>query len=224
MQITANGIDLEVRTAGPADGPPLVLLHALGKDAADWDPIVPALAEHWRVLAVDLRGHGASDHPGEYSLELMRDDVLALLDALDLDRIDLIGHSLGGFVAHLVAQHAPDRVARLVLEDVTAPLPRSVPPPERPDGELAFDWDMVLAVRRQIDDPDPAWLDGLGRITAETLVVYGGAPSPMPRERVEEIVRRIPKAQMATIEAGHLVHAAEPERFTAVVLDFLQPA
>lgn len=83
---------------------------------------------------------------------------------------------------------------------------------------------MVLAVRRQIDDPDPAWLDGLGRITAETLVVYGGAPSPMPRERVEEIVRRIPKAQMATIEAGHLVHAAEPERFTAVVLDFLQPA
>ena len=220
--MTANGIELEVRVSGPEDGPPLVLLHALGESAADWDRIVPAFSEHWRVLALDLRGHGDSEHPGTYSLELMRDDVLALLDALDLGRVDLVGHSLGGFVAHLVAQQAPDRVARLVLEDVTAPLPRSAPAPERPPGELDFDWDMVLAVRRQIDEPDPAWLDGLGRITADTLVVYGGVASPMPRERVEEIVRRIPKAQMVTIEAGHLVHAAEPEKFTTVVLGFLR--
>jgi 3-oxoadipate enol-lactonase len=222
VRIRANGIDLALRAAGPENGPPLVLLHALGESAADWDRIVPAFAGDWRVLAVDLRGHGDSDHPGTYSLELMRDDVLALLDALGLDRVDLVGHSLGGFVAHLVAQHSPGRVARLVLEDVTAPLPRSVPPPERPPGELGFDWEMVLAVRRQIDAPDPAWLDGLGRITADTLVVYGGAASPMPRERVEEIVRRIPRARMVTIEAGHLVHAAEPEQFTTVVLDFLQ--
>ncbi|WP_243057194.1 alpha/beta fold hydrolase [Nocardioides sp. SR21] len=222
MRIAANDIELEVRASGPEDGPPLVLLHALGEGATDWDRIAPAFAEHWRVVAVDLRGHGASDHPGSYSLELMRDDVLALLDALGLASIDLVGHSLGGFVAHLVAQHSPERVARLVLEDVTAPLPRSVAPPERPAGELGFDWDMVLAVRRQIDDPDPAWLDGLGRITADTLVVYGGALSPMPRERVEEIVRRIPSARMVTIEAGHLVHAAEPEQFTSVVLDFLR--
>jgi 3-oxoadipate enol-lactonase len=222
VRVTANDIDLEVRTAGPEDGPPLVLLHALGESAADWDRIVPAFAGHWRVLAVDLRGHGDSDHPETYSLELMRDDVLALLDALDLDRVDLIGHSLGGFVAHLLAQHSPDRVARLVLEDVTAPLPRSVPPPQRPLGELDFDWEMVLAVRRQIDDPDPAWLDGLARITADTLVVYGGAASPMPRDRVEEIVRRVPRARMVTIEAGHLVHAAEPEQFTTMVLAFLR--
>jgi len=222
VRVRANGIGLAIRTAGPDDSPPLVLLHALGESAADWDHVVPAFADRWRVLAVDLRGHGASDHPGNYSLELMRDDILAILDALDLDRVDLVGHSLGGFVAHLVAQHAPDRVSRLVLEDVTAPLPRAAPPPERPPGELDFDWEMVLAVRRQIDEPDPAWLVGLERITADTLVVYGGASSPMPRERVEEIVRRIPRARMATIDAGHLVHAIEPAQFVAVVRDFLQ--
>ncbi len=219
MRTTANGIELAVRVSG--SGPPLVLLHALGETAADWDVVLPAFEEHFRVYAVDLRGHGASDWPGEYSLELMRDDVLALLDALGLTSVDLVGHSLGGFVALLVAQHSPGRVSRLVLEDVPAPLPREVVPPVRPEGELAFDWGMVLAVRPQIDDPDPAWLDGLARITASTLVVWGGPESPMPRARIEELVRRVPTAELATVEAGHLVHATKPEEFTAVVLEFL---
>ena len=221
MRVAANGIELAVRVSG--SGPPLVLLHALGETSADWDVVLPAFAESFTVHAVDLRGHGSSSWPGTYSLELMRDDVLALLDALELPVVDLVGHSLGGFVAHLVAQQSPSRVRRLVLEDVPAPLPREAVPPVRPAGELAFDWDMVLAVRPQIDDPDPAWLDGLSRITADTLVVWGGTPSPMPRDRIEELVRRVPSASMATIEAGHLVHATEPEEFTKVVLDFLQP-
>jgi 3-oxoadipate enol-lactonase len=209
--------------SGPEDAPPLVLLHALGETGADWDGVVRVFAEHWRVYAVDLRGHGESPWPGEYSLELMRDDVLALLDALDLDDVDLVGHSLGGFVAHLVAAHSPGRVRRLVLEDVPAPLPREAPPAVRPDGPLSFDWDLLLAVRPQLDDPDPAWLDDLGRITADTLAIWGGPSSPVPRERVEELVRRIPRARMVTIDAGHLVHATRPAEFTAAVLGFLQP-
>lgn len=224
MRLSTNGIELAVRTAGPDHGPPLVLLHALGESAQDWDVVLPAFARDRHVYAVDLRGHGASDWPGEYSLELMRDDVLALLDALDLPSVDLVGHSLGGFVAHLVAQQSPSRVDRLVLEDVPAPLPREVVPPVRPPGELAFDWEMVLAVRPQIDDPDPAWLDGLARITAATLVVWGGPASPMSRDRVEELVRRVPRAEMATVAAGHLVHATRPAEFTEVVLGFLDRA
>lgn len=223
MRVPTNGIELAVREAGTPGGRPVVLLHALGESAADWDVVVPSMAPGRRVLAVDLRGHGASDWPGTYSLELMRDDVLGLLDALDLATVDLVGHSLGGLVALLLAQHAPDRVDRLVLEDVTAPLPRVGPPLARPPGELGFDWDMVLAVRPQIDAPDPAWLAGLSRITADTLVVYGGAPSPMPRDRVEELVRRVPRARMVTVEAGHLVHATRPAEFTEAVLAFLQP-
>ncbi|MCB0895034.1 MAG: alpha/beta fold hydrolase [Nocardioides sp.] len=224
MRVPTNGIELSVQEAGSAGGRPLVLLHALGESAADWDGVVPALMPGRRALAVDLRGHGASDRPGNYSLELMRDDVLGLLDALRLASVDLVGHSLGGLVALLVAEAAPSRVDRLVLEDVPAPLPRVGPALERPPGDLDFDWDMVLAVRPQIDTPDPAWLEGLSRITADTLVVYGGTASPMPRDRVEELVRRVPRARMVTVEAGHLVHATRPEEFVGHLLDFLGAA
>ncbi|MFF4774103.1 alpha/beta fold hydrolase [Microtetraspora fusca] len=219
---TAGGIRLAYRMCGPRDAPPLVLLHALGESAADWDAVIPAFADNWRVYALDLRGHGGSDRPGDYGLELMRSDVLGFLDALALDRVDLIGHSMGGLVAYLLAGDHPERVSRLVLEDVPAPLPRERVVPTRPDGDLPYDWDMVLAVRRQIDDPDPAWMDTLGRITAPTLVIAGGPASHIPQARVAELAQRIPNSQTMTIPAGHLVHAAEPHAFSEAVLTFLR--
>jgi len=80
---------------------------------------------------------------------------------------------------------------------------------------------MVLAIRRQIDDPDPAWLVRLPQITAGTLVIGGGPRSHIPQERVAELARRIPGARRETIEAGHLIHAAEPEAFVQTTLAFL---
>ncbi|MGH3379200.1 MAG: alpha/beta fold hydrolase [Actinoallomurus sp.] len=222
--VEAGGIRLAYRVSGPPDAPPLVLLHALGEDAADWDGVTPDFARHWRVYALDLRGHGRSDRPGDYSLELMRSDVLGFLDALALERVDLVGHSMGGVVAYLLAEAHPERVHRLVLEDVPAPRPRKPAVPVRPDGELPFDWEMVLAVRRQIDAPDPAWLEQLGEITAETLVLGGGPRSHVPQEQIAEVARRIPGGRSLTIPAGHLIHDAEPEAFVRAALRFLRPA
>ena len=214
-------MDLACLISGPEHAPPLVLLHALGERATDWDVVAGPLSARRRVYAVDLRGHGDSAWPGEYSLELMRDDVLALLDGAGLDAVDLIGHSMGGVVAYLVAAAQPRRVRTLVLEDVPVPRPRPVVAPERPDGELEFDWAMVLAVRRQLDDPDQAWLDGLARITAPTLVIWGGPKSPMSADRVGELAQRIDGAELVTIDAGHLVHATRPADFVAAVAAFL---
>ncbi|MFJ9699911.1 alpha/beta fold hydrolase [Streptomyces fradiae] len=216
-----GGIRLACRMSGGPDKPPVLLLHALGKDCADWGHLVPVLARDRRVYALDLRGHGRSDWPGEYSLELMRTDVRRFMDTLGLDRVDLVGHSLGGIVAYLLAQEQPGRVGRMVLEDVAAPRPRRPTAPARPDGELPFDWEMVLAVRKQIDTPDPAWLAGLDRITARTLVVAGGPGSHVPQEGVEELARRIPGGRMVTLPVGHLVHEAAPEPFAAEVKAFL---
>ncbi|MFD9521755.1 alpha/beta fold hydrolase [Streptomyces sp. NPDC059979] len=228
--LTVNGVRLAYRAAGPEEGDPLVLLPALGEGADDRALVRDALARERRVYALDLRGHGRSARTAEYSLELMRDDVLGFLDALGLDRADLVGRAAGAVVAHLVAQAAPHRVVRLVLEDVPAPLPREpVEPlapaapaaPVRPDGDLDVGRDAVLAVGRQLDRPDPAWLEGLGRITAPTLVVVGGQAGHVPQDGVAELVRRIPDARMTTIPVGHLVHAAAPEAFVREVAAFL---
>ncbi|MFI8455146.1 alpha/beta fold hydrolase [Kitasatospora sp. NPDC085464] len=216
------GVTLAYRESGPADGPPLVLLHALGERASDWDVVLPALAPGHHVHALDLRGHGDSGRPGAYGLPEMRDDVLAFLDALGLARVDLVGHSMGGAVAYLLAQAAPQRVHRLVLEDIPALYPRPASAlPDEPDEDVHFDWAMVRAVRAQLDDPDPAWREGLAGITARTLVVAGGAASHVPQERIAELARRIPDCRLVTIEAGHLVHGARPEEFVAVVAPFL---
>lgn len=200
---------------------PLVLLHGLGEGMADWAGVAPALAAHRHVYALDLRGHGASERPGTYGLELMRDDVLAFLDALSLGTVDVIGHSMGGLVAYLLAAERPDRVRTLILEDVPIPVPREPPPLVRPEGPLPFDWAMVTAIRPEIDRPDPAWLERLGRITARTLVIGGGPDSHIPQDRVAEMARRVPGAAHVTIPAGHLVHENAPDAFIREVLAFL---
>ncbi|MEW2492653.1 alpha/beta hydrolase [Streptomyces nodosus] len=220
--IDVGGIRLACRLWGPPDAPPLVLLHALGESATDWEVVVPALARSRRVYALDLRGHGRSDWPGEYSLELMQTDVLRFLDTLGQGPVDLIGHSMGGIVAYLLAENCPQRVSRLVLEDVSTPRPRERTTPTRPDGTLTFDWEMVLAVRRQIDVPDPGWLERLGRITAKTLVLAGGPRSHVPQDGVAELARRIPGGRLVTIPVGHLIHQAAPEAFTEAVSAFLE--
>ncbi|MCX4782577.1 alpha/beta fold hydrolase [Streptomyces sp. NBC_01264] len=220
--LTVNGgVRLAYEVTGPPDGPPVLLLPALGRTAADWAAVRDELARERRVFALNLRGHGASAWPCAYSLPLMRDDVLAFLDALGLERVDLVGHSLGGVVAYLAAAAQPHRIGRLVLEDAPAPLPREPVIPERPEGELAFDWAMVLAVRPQLDRPDPAWLADLARITAPTLVVYGGPTSHLAPASFDEVVRRIPDARLLTLPYGHLIHAAAPAEFTAAVAAFL---
>ncbi|MFF8196442.1 alpha/beta fold hydrolase [Streptomyces bobili] len=220
--IHVGGVRLAYQASGPPDAPPLVMLHALGEDATDWDIVAPVFARSWRVYALDLRGHGRSDWPGEYSLQLMRDDVLGFLDALALDRVDLVGHSMGGIVAYLLAEDCPQRVDRLVLEDVPIPRPREQTTPTRPDGKLTFDWEMVLAIRRQVDTPDAEWLQRLSRITAKTLVVAGGPRSHVPQDGIVELACRVPHGRVVTIPAGHLIHKSEPMEFAKAVLAFLQ--
>jgi 3-oxoadipate enol-lactonase len=157
--VDVDGIDLTYRTVGEAGLLVVLLLHALGEDSSDWNAVVEALAPANRVYSLDLRGHGGSSQPGAYSLELICSDVLEFLHALDLDDVFLIGHSLGGAVAYLVAAAEPKRVRLLVLEEPAPPLPvmppREVPP--RPDGCLSSDGRVVEAITKQRNDPDPAW-------------------------------------------------------------------
>lgn len=112
----SHGARLYWRQDGAADKPPLVLLTSIGTDLSLYDPVVPLLTPDFRVIRLDTRGHGASDAPaGDYSLDLLADDVLAVMDAAGVDKASLCGTSLGGMIAMTLAAKAPQRVEALVL-------------------------------------------------------------------------------------------------------------
>ena len=101
---------------GPDDGPVLVLAGSLGSSGEMWRPQLPALADRFRVIRVDLRGHGRSrSTPGEYRVADLAADVRALLDRLDLERVDWCGLSIGAMVGMHLASETPERIGRLVL-------------------------------------------------------------------------------------------------------------
>ncbi|WP_232668193.1 3-oxoadipate enol-lactonase [Pseudonocardia sp. TRM90224] len=118
---TGDGVRITYRFDGAQDLPVLLLSNSIGTDLHMWDGQVPALTEHFRVLRYDARGHGDSDVPsGPYSLDRLGRDVLELLDALGLQRVHVLGLSLGGIVAQWLGIHAPQRVERLVLSNTAA--------------------------------------------------------------------------------------------------------
>ena len=221
--VDVGGVTLGYRVAGEPGDPPMVLLHGLGDDERDWHAVLPAFAARHRVFALDLRGHGRSSHPGRYSFELMRDDVIAFLDALDVGRCVLVGHSMGGAVAILLAEAAPERLTHLIVEDVTAPRPGAMqrPPLAPPDVPTPFDFAAVNAIRAQITDPDPAWWDRTESVEVPTLVVGGGSESSIPQHLLAEMVDLMSDATLVTIAAGHHVHATRPAEFVAAVDGFL---
>ncbi len=111
-------ICLDVADAGDG-GRPIMLLHGFTADKSEVAEVLEPLAERgWHAVAPDLRGHGRSDHPTEgdaYSFDVLAADILGLADHLGWDRFALVGHSMGGAVAQLVALDHPDRLAGLVL-------------------------------------------------------------------------------------------------------------
>lgn len=114
----ADGLSLNVLEWSD-EGVPLLLLHGFGNDAHVWDDFAPTVAPYYRTLAVDLRGHGDSDRDPErrYEYESFVRDLEAATAALGIERLVLVGHSLGGRVAMLFAGRHPERLAGLVIVD-----------------------------------------------------------------------------------------------------------
>ncbi len=223
LNAKANGIWLAYQVSGDEYAPPVVLLHALGEGKSDWDSFSAALADSFCLVAPDLRGHGESEWPGSYSFQLMKDDIIGLLDGLGLSAVTLVGHSLGGVVALGVAMERPDLVVRLIIEDVVPPYPRDDRPvPARPaDVELPFDWAVLEASYAPPGPRDLAMWDGLAKISAPTLIIGGGPESHIPAEKIAEVAARIPHCDVVTIKAGHHVHSTRPKQFADAVIDWL---
>jgi pimeloyl-ACP methyl ester carboxylesterase len=119
MRVELRGYGLEVEDHG--EGTPLLLLHGFPLSSEMWSPVRVALEQEARVITPDQRGFGGSGAPsGDYSMESLAADVIALADRLELEHFVLGGHSMGGYVAFRAAAAYPERLAGLVLVDTRA--------------------------------------------------------------------------------------------------------
>ncbi len=159
------------------EGTPMVLLHGFGNEAHIWDDFAPAVAPHYRTLAIDHRGHGDSDLDleGRYDHDSMVRDVESVTAALGIERLVLVGHSLGGRIATLFADRNAARMAGLVLVDIGPDLD--------PRGVTRIQIDVASA-------PQPTFVSVEEYARALTLAYPAGRPDALLRMARHGIRRR----------------------------------
>jgi pimeloyl-ACP methyl ester carboxylesterase len=172
--VAVNGIELYVETHG--EGRPMVLLHGGLGSGEMFGPVLPALCDHHRVVAVDLQGHGrTADVDRPLDIRLMADDIVALVAHLGLAQPDVVGYSLGGGVALHAAVRAPDRFRRLVMTSANIRTDAVYPEMRAQQGqvsaaaaELMKDTPMYQLYQRVAPHPEdfPRLLDKIGEAMA----------------------------------------------------------
>jgi pimeloyl-ACP methyl ester carboxylesterase len=124
--VDAGGLRTHVATAG--EGAPVVLLHGWPQHWYEWRDVIPLLAPHARVICPDLRGFGWTDVPESgYEKDQLKRDVLALLDALGLERVTFAGHDWGAYIGFMLALEHPQRIESFLALNVIPPWPSRDP-------------------------------------------------------------------------------------------------
>lgn len=243
------------------EGQPLVILHGLFGQSDNWTTLARAWSNRFNILTIDQRNHGQSPHDDAFSYDLMAEDLAETLDALNLESVHLLGHSMGGKTAMFFAQKYPQRISKLIVADIA---PRAYAPhhgeiiaalKELPlemlkdrnsaDMELAkgipdfgtrqfllknlyrnnnggFSWRFNLeAISAQILEVGKALPDD--GILIPTLFVRGEKSRYITDQDQLEIAHQFAHVEFETISnAGHWLHAEQPEAFSKVVLEFLE--
>ena len=124
-----NGFRMHVAEAGDPDGEPVVMLHGWPQHWWCWRKVIPGIAERYRVICPDLRGHGWSDAPeGGYGKPQFARDLVGLLDELGLDRVKLVGHDWGSMAGFLACIREPERFDRFLALSIAPPFPANQGP------------------------------------------------------------------------------------------------
>jgi pimeloyl-ACP methyl ester carboxylesterase len=153
-----DGEELAYIDRGNPAGKPVVLIHGYTDNARDWVPLLPYLSKDFRLILVDIRGHGQSAKPECcYGRLDFAYDIKLLLDALNVERADIVGHSLGSIIAQTFAEYWPERTDRVVLISSTGGLPPGI------HRKPQFDFAAEIAKLKEPIDPDSpfmiAWWD-----------------------------------------------------------------
>lgn len=212
-------------------GEPLILLHGNGEDAGYFVHQMEPFSRHFRVIAVDTRGHGQTPR-GEapFTIRQFAEDLRAFMDTQGIVKASILGFSDGGNIAMVFALKYPERVDRLILNGANldaSGVKRSVQIPI----DIGYRMASLFARRSpearknvellglMVNDPDVK-PDELGRIQAPTLVIAGD------RDMIKEshtrlIAAHIPDARLVIIPGDHFIANKQPEAFNAAVLSFL---
>ncbi len=230
-------------------GKALIALHAHWMEGLTFAPLAKALAPEWRVIALDQRGHGHSDHATTYSREDYLVDVEALFNHLNLKDAALLGNSLGGINAYQFAARHPNLVKALIIEDIGAEV----------SGDLSFvlEWQGTFPTKEALIERigprlspylqdfflhdsngwkvafEPKDMVASQNLTngdhwaewlvgsCPTLLIRGEDSRVTNAEHLEEMARRRPNTRFLSLKGGHVVHVDNPAGFEDAVKTFL---
>ncbi len=207
-----DGVRLHVRDEGPRDAPAIVLVHGLGASLHTWDGWTQALRATYRVVRFDVPGHGLTgpEPTGDYGDARSRRLLRALLDSLELDRVTLVGHSMGGRLAWSFAAEHPERVERLVLvapDGFASPGFEYDTPAEVPAVLGVMRWVLPAPLLRANLAPayanPEAMHDTVARRYHDLMLAPGNREAMLARLR--QTVLTNPEARLASITAPTLV-------------------
>ena len=241
--VKVNGIDLHYDVQGT--GEPLIMLHGFGMCGAMWTPVAQELAKRYRVISVDLRGHGKSTNPSnKFSHPQSAEDIRALMDSLNISQARAIGFSSGGMTLLRLATKYPDRLSKMVVVGATthfgdqaramirgATLDKMPPPvlegfrscATRGEPQVKELLTQFGAFADSTDDMNLTPAD-LARVKASTLIVHGDRDEFFPVAIPVTMYTSIPKAALWIVPGGdHSPSAgADQEEFVEVVSEFLE--
>ncbi|MDE1150416.1 MAG: alpha/beta hydrolase [Azospirillaceae bacterium] len=215
MKIASNGIRIHVEEQGRGE-PPLVFLHYWGGSSCTWRHVTAALAPSHRTIALDHRGWGQSDAPaGGYGLADLADDAQGVIRALGLRHYVLVGHSMGGKVAQLLASRRPAGLVGLVLMAPSPPQPMALPDKAR--AMMACAYESRASVEATIDHvltAKPLSPRDREQVIADSLRGAPPAKAAWPNATSLEDIRDV----VGAIDVPTLVIAGEADRVDTVDL------
>lgn len=229
---TVNGVNLYYETYG--EGEPLLLIHGNSQSIKDYALQIPVFAKKYKVIAIDTRGHGRSTEDGTpLSYELFAEDMIAFIDYLKLDKVNILGWSDGGNTGLIMAMKAPSKINKLavmgaclynndtsVKPEINKALNKRIKQLEKQSDELTFQKRLFYLLR---DEPNinP---ENLINITCPTLVM-AGENDLFFEDHTKLIAEKINDSQLMIFEDGnHEEPYRNHERFNKTVLDFFSEA
>ena len=212
-------------------GVPLILLHGNGEDVSYFEHQMDSFSRHFRVIALDTRGHGRTPRgAAPFTIRQFADDLLGFMDVQGIEKAHILGFSDGGNIALIFAMQYPERVDRLVLDGANLD-PSGVKPGIQIPIVLGYRTARLFAkwspeARRNaemlglmVHDPDVK-PEELRRIQAPTLVIAGDRDM-FKDSHTRLIAANIPGAQLKILPGDHFVANKHPEAFNEAILSFL---